>query len=104
MPRSRLQSALPRSGSGNLTLRRRAFTGGGCHDRQAERGLRAEIEQVIAAGEKVVLVMRTPGVDQYRHRQADDRTYDVVTVRHGLIVGLHACRDHDEARALAGIS
>jgi ketosteroid isomerase-like protein len=71
--------------------------------RQAERGLRPEIEQVIAAGEKVILVMRTPGIDEYRHRQADDRTYDVVTVRDGMIVGLHACRDRGEARSLAGI-
>jgi ketosteroid isomerase-like protein len=71
--------------------------------RQAERGLRTEIEQVIAAGEKVILVMRTPGVDACRHRQAGDRTYDVVTVRDGMIVGLHTCRDHSEARSLAGI-
>lgn len=71
--------------------------------RQAERGLRAEVEQVIAAGEKVILVMRTPGVDQYRHRQTDDRTYDVITVRDGMIVELHACRDRGEARSLAGI-
>ena len=33
--------------------------------RQADRGLRAELEQVVAAGEKVMLVMRTPGVDRY---------------------------------------
>jgi ketosteroid isomerase-like protein len=71
--------------------------------RQADLGLRAELEAVVAAGDRVMLVMRTPGVDEYRHRQADDRTYDVVTVRDGLIVGLHACRDHDEARSLAGI-
>jgi len=72
--------------------------------RQSERGLRAELEQVIAAGEKVILVMRTPGVDEYRHRQAEDRTYDVVTVKAGLIVGLHACRDRGEARSLAGLN
>lgn len=71
--------------------------------RQAEQGLRAELEQVIAAGEKVILVMHTPGVDEYRHRQADDRTYDVVTVKDGRIVGLHACRDRGEAHSLAGI-
>jgi ketosteroid isomerase-like protein len=70
---------------------------------QAEHGLHAEIEQVIAAGDKVILVMRTPGVDEYRQRQADNRTYDVVTVRDGKIVALHACRDRDEARSLAGI-
>jgi hypothetical protein len=46
----------------------------------------------------------TPGIDEYRHRQADDRTYDIVTVRDGRIIGLHACRDRSEARSLAGIS
>lgn len=70
---------------------------------QADRGLRAEVEEVIAAGEQVILVMRTPGVDAYRDRPDGDRTYDVITVRDGLIVGLHACRDRGEARSLAGI-
>jgi ketosteroid isomerase-like protein len=72
--------------------------------RQVERGLRPELEQVIASGEKVILVMRTPGVDQYRHWEADDRTYDVLTVREGIIVELRACRDRGEARAVAGIA
>ena len=72
--------------------------------RQADLGLRAELEEVVAAGDQVIVVMRTPGVDQYRHReQADDRTYDVITVRDGLIVRLRACRDRGEARAIAGI-
>ncbi|HEY2641374.1 MAG TPA: nuclear transport factor 2 family protein [Streptosporangiaceae bacterium] len=70
---------------------------------QADLGLKAELEAVVAAGDRVMLVIRTPGVDEYRHRQADDRTYDVVTVRNGLIVGLHACRNRGEARSLAGI-
>ncbi len=70
--------------------------------RQADMGLRAELEEVIASGDQVILVMRTPGVDEYRHRQADDRTYDVVTVRDGLIAGLRACRDRSEARSLVG--
>ena len=43
-------------------------------------------------------------VDKYLQRQADDRTFDVVTLRDGLIVGMHACRDRTEARSLAGIS
>ena len=72
--------------------------------RQADLGLRAELEEVIAAGDRVMLVMHTPGIDEYRHRQADDRTYDIVTVRDGRIIGLHACRDRSEARSLAGIS
>lgn len=72
--------------------------------RQIARGLRAEIEQVIATGDKVILVMHTPGVDQYRQRDGDDRTYDVLTVRDGMIVGLRACRSRGEARTLAGLS
>jgi ketosteroid isomerase-like protein len=72
--------------------------------RQAALGLRSELEEVVAAGDQVIVVMRTPGLDQHRGRRADDRTYDVVTVRDGRIVELHACRDHSEARSLAGIS
>jgi ketosteroid isomerase-like protein len=72
--------------------------------RQADLGLRPEVEEVVAAGDQVMLVMRTPGVDQYRERDAGDRSYDVITVRDGLIVGLHACRDRDEARSVAGLS
>jgi ketosteroid isomerase-like protein len=71
---------------------------------QAEYGLRGQLEQVIAAGEKVILVMRTPGLDQHRDKAGDDRTYDVATIRDGLIVTLHACRDRGEARSLAGIA
>jgi ketosteroid isomerase-like protein len=70
---------------------------------QADLGLRAELEAVVAAGDRVMLVIRTRGVDEHRHRQADDRTYDVVTVRNGLIAGLHGCRSRGEARSLAGI-
>jgi ketosteroid isomerase-like protein len=72
--------------------------------RQAERGLHAELEEVVASGDQVIVVMHTPGVDAYRNRQGDDRTYDVVTLRDGLIVGLHACRNRSEARVLAGIA
>lgn len=72
--------------------------------RQAERGLRAELEQVVASGEQVMLVMRTPGADQYRVWQSGDRSFDVLTVRDGVIVALRACRDRAEAQALAGIA
>jgi ketosteroid isomerase-like protein len=70
---------------------------------RADRGPRAQLEEVVAVGDRVMLVMRTPGIGEYRQRQADGRTYDIVTVRDGLIVGLHACRDRSEARSLAGI-
>ncbi len=36
--------------------------------------------------------------------QADDRSYMVVTVQRGQITALRACRDHAEARRLAGLS
>ena len=71
--------------------------------RRTGRAPRAQLEEVIAAGDRVMLVMGTPGADEYRRQQADGRTYDIVTVRDGLIVGLKACRDRSEARSLAGI-
>ena len=71
---------------------------------QAQRGLRSELEEVVAAGDQVILVMRTPGLSRYLSEHADDRTYDVLTVRDGRIVGVHTCRDRGEARLLAGIS
>jgi ketosteroid isomerase-like protein len=70
---------------------------------QADHKLRSELEQVIANGEKVILVMRTPGISKYQPWYDDDRTYGVVTVRDELIVGLQACLDRREARSLAGI-
>ena len=71
--------------------------------RQADQNLRSELEQVIANGEKVILVMRTPGISRHRPWHDEDRTYDVVTVRDELIVGLRACCSRSEARSLAGI-
>jgi siroheme synthase len=70
---------------------------------QADRNLRSELEQVVANREKVILVMRTPGISEYRPWNGDDRSFNVVTVRDELIVGLQACLDQSEARSLAGI-
>ncbi len=72
-------------------------------NRQAGRGLRAQLEEVVGHGDRVMVVVRTPGVDAYRVRQADDRNYDVFTVRAGRIVALRACRDRQEALRLTGI-
>jgi uncharacterized protein len=71
--------------------------------RQAGRGLRAQLEEAVGHGDRVMVVVRTPGVDAYRVRQADDRNYDVFTVRDGRIVALHACHDRQEALRLTGI-
>ncbi len=71
--------------------------------RQAERGLRAQLEEVVGRGDRVMVVVRTPGVDAYRVRQADDRNYDVFTLREGRIVALRACHDRQEALRFTGI-
>lgn len=72
-------------------------------ERQAERGLKAELEEVVANGDRVMVVVRTPGVDSLRVRKADDRSFAVFTVREGRIVALRDCRDREEALAAASI-
>lgn len=72
--------------------------------RQLDQGLTADLEQVVANGDRVLVVVHVPGLDRFRVRQADDRLYEVVSVRDGLIVALRACHDLDEASSLAGIS
>lgn len=70
--------------------------------RQAERGLRAQLEEVVGHGDRVMVVVRTPGADAYRVRPGD-RSYAVFTVRDGRVVALRDCRDRQEALRLAGI-
>ena len=83
-----------------------------CHGRQelrqalrrrAGQGLRSELEQITAGAGKVLVVVRTPGLDRLRVRQADDRNYMVLTLRDGRIIAMRDCRDRDEACGLAGI-
>jgi ketosteroid isomerase-like protein len=69
----------------------------------AEHGLRAELEEVAASGELVMVGVRTPGVDAHYGRRWDDRAYSVATVRQGRIVALRDCCDRREALQLAGI-
>jgi ketosteroid isomerase-like protein len=71
--------------------------------RQARQGLRAHLKEAVGHGDRVMVVVRTPGVDTYRVRQADDRNYDVFTVRDGRVVALRACRDRQEALRLTGL-
>ena len=83
-----------------------------CHGRQeleqvlrhwAEHGRRAELEEVTSSGERVMVGVRTPGVDAHVGRRGDDRAYSVFTVRGGRIVALRDCRDRQEALQLAGL-
>jgi ketosteroid isomerase-like protein len=83
-----------------------------CHGRQeleqvlrgwANHGLQAELEEVADRGERVMVGVRTPGVDAHFGRGGDDRAYSVFTVRDGRIVALRDCRDRQEALQVAGI-
>jgi ketosteroid isomerase-like protein len=73
-------------------------------ERRGGMSPQAEVEEIASSGDKVMVVVHTPGLDQQRARQADDRNYMVVTVQQGQITALRACRDRDEARSLAGLS
>jgi len=72
-------------------------------ERQAEHGLKAEIEEVSGKGDRVMVIVRIPGIDAFRVRKADDRNYTVLTVRGGRIMALRDCRDGQEALEVAGI-
>ena len=83
-----------------------------CHGRQeleqvlrhwAEHGLRAELEEVTSAGERVMVGVRIPGIDAHFSRSGDDRAYSVFTVRGGRIIALRDCRDRQEALQVAGV-
>jgi ketosteroid isomerase-like protein len=72
--------------------------------RQAGQGLASQIEEIAASGDKVMVVIRTPGIDRMRVRQAGDRNFLVLTLDRERIVKMRACRDRDEARTVAGIT
>jgi len=83
-----------------------------CHGRQeleaalayqTEHGLKAELEVIRETGDQVMVVVRMPGIDAHRVRKADDRNFNVLTVRNGRIVALRDCRDRMEALTVAGI-
>jgi ketosteroid isomerase-like protein len=69
----------------------------------AQHGLRAELDEVVANGDLVMVGVRTPGIDAYYGRRGDDRAYSLLTVRGGRIVALRDCRDRQEAVRLVGI-
>lgn len=59
--------------------------------------LRADLQEIVGSGERVLVVTRSPGVDEVRARQSGDMNFHVLTVRDGKIVALRACRSRDEA-------
>ncbi len=70
---------------------------------QTEHGLRAELEEAVGSGDHVMVVVRIPGRDAHYGTTADDRTYNVFTVRDGKVVALRACASRREALKLAGV-
>jgi hypothetical protein len=73
-------------------------------ERQAGQGLASQIEEIVASGDKVLVVIHTEGIDRVRVRQADDRNYLVLTLDQQRIIRMQACRNREEARSLAGIT
>jgi uncharacterized protein len=71
--------------------------------RQTNRGLRMELEEIMGHDDNVMVVVHTPGVDAYRATPADDRNYEVLTLRDRQIVSLRACHSRAQALAIAGI-
>lgn len=71
--------------------------------RQAEQGLKSEVEEVASSGDKVMVVARTPGADQRRAWQNGDHNYLVLTLAGGQVVAMHAFQTRDEARSFAGL-
>ena len=72
-------------------------------ERQAWSGLTSHIEEVTSRGDKVLVVLHTPGLDQRRARSAGDRNYLVLTLRQQQVIAMRACHDRDEAAVLAGL-
>ena len=63
--------------------------------------LRAELEEVVGHGDRVLVVTHSPGTDTRRVFKTGDRNFHVLTVRKGRITALRACRDRQEALAAA---
>lgn len=60
-------------------------------------GLRTELEQLHQQGHRILVALHTPGLDSRRARQANDRSFEVLTVHDGRITAIRACHDRREA-------
>ena len=73
-------------------------------DHQAPQAAATEVEEIVSSpGGQVMVVARTPGVDEQRAWRNGDRNVLVLTVRDGQIVAMRAFRDRDQARQFAGL-
>jgi hypothetical protein len=62
------------------------------------------VEELAASGDKVMVIVHTPGIDRQRAWQADDRNFLVLTLRKGRVIAMRACRDRAEAWDFAALS
>jgi ketosteroid isomerase-like protein len=67
--------------------------------RQADQGVDSELEEIDSCGDKVMVAVHTPGADQHRAWQGNDRNYLVLTLRQRQVVAMRAFRDLDAARS-----
>ena len=73
-------------------------------DHQARQGTATEVEEIVSGpGGQVMVVSRTPGLDEQRAWHNGDRNLLVLTVRDGQIVAMRAFRDRDQATQFAGL-
>lgn len=74
-------------------------------DHQTGQGAATQVEQIVSGpGGQVMVVARTPGVDERRAWRNGDRNILVLTVRAGQIVAMRAFRDQDQASRFAGLT
>jgi ketosteroid isomerase-like protein len=73
-------------------------------DHQARQGAATQVEEIISSpGGQVMVVARTPGLDEQRAWRNGDRNILVLTVRDGQIAAMRAFRDRDQAGKFAGL-
>jgi len=72
-------------------------------NRQARQDLKSEVEEIAASGDKVMVIARTPGVDQHRAWRNGDRNILVLTLADRRVVAMRAFRDADQACRFADL-
>jgi ketosteroid isomerase-like protein len=73
-------------------------------DHQARQGAATQVEEIVSGpGGQVMVVSRTPGVDERRAWRNGDRNILVLTVRDNQIAALRAFRNRDQACRFAGL-
>lgn len=68
--------------------------------RNSRWSAQADLVEVVANGDRVLIVTSLPGIDTRRVRRTGDLSFHIVTVRDGMITALRACRSRDEALGL----